>query len=217
MAGVKATNREKRRSITMQVEAIELHFHARSAQTVRPHGFSSFKTASAIPYASRWHRDLLIQLTLDPAIDEIDYDYSVPGGGDSLSLRLMSDGTAIHVTAVRDTDVTLQRPVPHGGVYLRRSAVLADPRASDVRAVWATRRLPVQIGDRLRILLAVGDGRQHSISDLVPNIRDHEYDPFEAILSLVCRGDLAIDLRDGLQPDTFIAKSKRRSRVPPSF
>ncbi|WP_342104246.1 hypothetical protein [Methylobacterium sp. SI9] len=200
----------------MQVEAIEADVRPCSDRTVHQPGFISFKTARPIPYTSRWHRDLLIQVTLDPAIDQIDHEHPTFEGDNSLSLRLMSDGTAIHVTALRDTDDLLHRPIPHSGVFLRRSVVLADPRASDARAVWATRKLPIQIGDRLRILLAVGDGRQHSISDLVPSIRDRGYDPFEAVLSLVCRGDLAIDLRDGLQPNTLIAISKHRRRVPPS-
>ena len=200
----------------MQVEAIEAEVHLHSKRTVHQPGFSSSKTARPIPYASRWHRDLLIQVTLDPTIDEIDHEDPSSEGDGSLSLRLMSGGTAIHVTALRDTDGMPHNPVPHDRVLLRRSVVLAEPRASDARAVWATSRLPVQIGDRLRILLAVGDGRQHSISDLVPNIRDRGCDPFEAILSLVCRGDLAIDLRDGLQPDALIARSKLRNRVSPS-
>lgn len=201
----------------MQVEAIEAEVHLHSKRTVHQPGFSSFKTVRPIPYASRWHRDLLVQVTLDPTVDEIDHEGPPSEGDGSLSLRPISGGTAIHVTALRDTDGMPHRPVPHGKVLLRRSVVLAEPRASDARAVWATRRLPVQIGDRLRILLAVGDGRQHSISDLVPNIRDRGCDPFEAILSLVCRGDLAIDLRDGLHPDARIAGSKHRSPArPPS-
>jgi hypothetical protein len=216
MAGSRATDRAKQRSIKIQVETIEAEVHLHSKRTVHQPGFSSFKTVRPIPYASRWHRDVLIQVTLDPTVDEIDHEEPSPEDDDSLSLRLMSGGTAIHVTALRDTDGMPHRPVPHGRVLLRRSVILAEPRVSEARAVWATRRLSIQIGDRLRILLAVGDGRQHSISDLVPNIRDRGYDPFEAILSLVCRGDLTIDLRDGLQPDALVARSKRRSRVSPS-
>lgn len=200
----------------MQVEIIETDVRRYLNRTVHQPGFVSFKTARPIPYASRWHRDLLIQVTLDPTVDEIDHEDPSSEGDDLLNLRLMSGGTAIHVTALRDTEGMPHRPVPHGRVLLRRSVVMAEPRALDARAVWATRRLPVQIGDRLRILLAVGDGRQHSISDLVPNIRDRGYDPFEAVLSLVCRGDLAIDLRDGLHPDARITQSKRRVRARPS-
>lgn len=201
----------------MQIAAIETVVRPASANNTRHPGFMSFKTARPIPYALRWHRDLLIQVTLDPAIDEIDYEHPTSEGADSLNLRLIADGTAIRVTALRDSDGMPHLPVPHGEVLLQRSVVLADPRASDARAIWATRRLPIQIGDRLRILLAVSDGRQHSISDLVPSIRDRGYDPFEAILSLVCRGDLEIDLRDGLQPDARIARSKHRSRARTSF
>lgn len=201
----------------MQVEAIEAQVHLHSKRTVHQPGFSSFKTVRPIPYAFRWHRDLLVQVTLDPTVDEIDHEGHSPEGDDSLSLRLVWGGTAIHVTALRDTDDMPHRPTQHGRVLLRRSVVLAEPRASDARAVWATRRLLVQVGDRLRILLAVGDGRQHTISDLVPNIRDRGYDPYEAILSLVCRGDLAIDLRDGLHPDARIAGSEHLSPArPPS-
>ncbi|TXM56959.1 hypothetical protein [Methylobacterium sp. WL120] len=155
-------------------------------------------------------------MTLDPSIDEIHYEHPTIEGDDSLNLRLIADGTAIHVTALRDADVMPVRPAPPGGVLLLRSFVLTEPRASDARAVWATRKLLVQIGDRLRVLLAVNDGRQHSISDLVPSIQDQGYDPFEAILSLVCRGDLAIDLRDGLHPDVRIVRSKRRDSARPS-
>lgn len=199
----------------MQVEAQEAYGQPVSNQPVRHPGFTSYKTARAIPYAYRWHRDLLIQATLNPTIDEIDYEHPTVGGDDSLSLRLTAGGTAIHVIALRDMDGMSHRPAPPGGVLMRRSVVLTEPQASDARAVWATRRLLVQIGDRLRILLAVGNGEQHSISDLVPSIRDQGYDPFEAILSLVCRGDLAIDLRDGLHPDALVARSKPRVHTRP--
>lgn len=201
----------------MQVEAIKANVHPVSTQTVRQPGFSSFKTACPIPYASRWHRDLLIQVTLDPVIDEIDYERPTSDDDASLNLRLIADGTTIHVTALRDTDGTPHHQIATNRVFLRRSVVLIEPRVSDARAVWATRRLPVQVGDRLRILLAVGDGRRHCISDLVPNIRDHGYDPFEAILHLVCRGDLTIDLRDGLRPETCVAKAKHRQSARPTF
>lgn len=200
----------------MQGEVLEANLNPVSAQTVRRPGFSSFKTTCPVPYASRWHRDLLIQVTLDPAIDKIEYDHFASGDEDPLHLRLISNGIIIHVTALRDTDDVPHRPDPSSRVFLRRSVVLMEPRVSDARAVWATRRLQVQIGDRLRILSVVGDGRRHSISDLVPSVRDRAYDPFEVILSLVCRGDLTIDLRDGLQPETCVVKSKRRADLPPT-
>ncbi|MBN4096047.1 hypothetical protein [Methylobacterium sp. OT2] len=200
----------------MQGEVIEANLDPVPTQTVHRPGFSSFKTTFPIPYAARWHRDLLIQLTLYPAVDTIEHERTAMGDEDLLNLRLIAAGTAIQVTALRDAEGVPHRPEPSDRVFLRRSVVLMEPRVSDARAVWATRRLTVQVGDRLRILSVVGDWRPHSIFDLVQSVHDRANDPFEIILSLVCRGDLAIDLRDGLRPETCVVKSKRRADLRPT-
>jgi hypothetical protein len=200
----------------MHIEAEGISNRAILDQPVQRLGFNSFKTIRPIPYTARWHRDLLIQATFDPVIDEIDYASKPIGDRDCLALRLIVEGSPLLVMAARGTDGVSSQFLPTDGLILDRSFVLREPRASDARALWATRKLMVQIGDRLRILLAVADGLEHRIADLVPCIRDRGYDPFEAILSLVCRGDLAIDLRDGLHPDARIAQSKRRVRARPS-
>lgn len=171
-------------------------------------GFKSYKTIRPIPYPSRWHRDLLIQATLDPAIEEIDHILPADARSGSLSLSVTANGLKVRVTAVREAEGLLRQSPDAAEILLTRSFVLAEPRASNARAVWATRNMTVKVGDRLRILVALADGRERRISDLVSCIRDADADPFEAILSLVCRGDLAIDLRHGLHPDVCVERSK---------
>ncbi|MCP1561413.1 UNVERIFIED_ORG: hypothetical protein M2438_000417 [Methylobacterium sp. SuP10 SLI 274] len=171
-------------------------------------GFKSYKTIRPIPYPSRWHRDLLIQATLDPGVDEIDHIHPTDAGDGSLSLSMTANGSQVRVKAVRDAGGPLRQQPDADEILLTRSFVLAEPRASDARAVWATRNLKVKVGDRLRILVALADGRERRISDLVSCIRDADADPFEAILSLACRGVLAIDLRHGLHPNVCVERSK---------
>ena len=44
---------------------------ARSKSWVQKPGFSSCKTQAPIIYGQRWHRDMLVQLTLDAAVRQI--------------------------------------------------------------------------------------------------------------------------------------------------
>ncbi|GEP01729.1 hypothetical protein [Methylobacterium haplocladii] len=169
-------------------------------------GFSSFKTIRPILYPARWHRDLLIQATLDPAIEAIGQVFGAEAGRDELNLDLILGGTRVLVAAMHDGDGRLLQERRPGAVVLAKSTVLAEPRAADARAVWATRGLAVQPGDRLRILIASEDGGSHPIRELAACVRHPDADPFETVLSLVCRGDLLIDMKDGLQPEAGIRR-----------
>ena len=180
------------------------------AQTDRP-GFRSFKTSTPIVYPARWHRDLLIQASLDSRIESIEPVPGIVGNGSVFSIIIHIDAVRRLITAVREPIV---RGIGIAGLeeaILPRSVVLAEPRCSDARAVWSTRRHQVSPGNRMRILRSLEEQPDGStLARTADLVRGGDVDPTEAVLALACAGLVDIDLRGPLSPSTPV---RRRTAV----
>lgn len=174
-------------------------------------GFRSFKTAAPMHYPSRWHRDLLIQATLDPAIEAI--EPGPAGRCDAYAFRIfvLVAGVRRLLIAVRDMDDASERNAVADGFPIPRSYILSEPRCSAARTVWSARTTPVPAGDRLRVLRLFDDGATDvTLSTAADAVSGRSVDPTEAVLALVCAGQLEIDLRQPLSPETLL---RRRGRA----
>ena len=165
-------------------------------------GFRSFKTPDPIRYPARWYRDLLIQATLDPAVEIIE---EFPGHPtDAMGLILQVQGVRRRVLAVRDG---IRLPPSSGieAVIVTRSYVLSEPRCSNARMVWSMRNTLVSPGIQLR---AIAKLREHpgwmAIGRLSVDLSGSCAEPVEAILALACAGRIEIDLSHGFSPDTQV-------------
>lgn len=166
-------------------------------------GFKSFKTPIAIPYPCRWHRDFLIQATLDPAIAAINPHECGPHERFSIAVNTKS---STHVlTAVRDRSHVVDENSHHTLNLITRSFVLAEPRCSTARAIWAARATQVAPRDRINILRMLGEQSDGvCLAAASDRITDHSIDAIQSIFALVCAGQIEIDISTPLSPDTHI-------------
>lgn len=181
--------------------------------TQRP-GFRSCKTLAPILYVQRWHRDILIQLTLDAAVRRIT---AGPGSASSgiLDLIVEMDTGVVRLLGVRDE---LELPAAFEDqvdICLRRSAVIQEPRMSNARIIWSMRKKIVPPADRLRILMrlqnAPSDGV--AISALISCVNTSSIEPVDAVLSLACDGLLVLDIDSPLVPETMVRICPRSEKV----
>jgi hypothetical protein len=171
-------------------------------------GFASFKTSSAITYPGRWHRDALLQATLDPAIGSLapfPHPELLP---DSVSFAFLAAYEASPV-AIGLSETEADHPTEVAGhplVVLSRAAVLAEPRVSTARMVWAARRIPVAPGDRVRLLARLSEAGQDGLplAGLEPLVRSSPCDPVDAVLALVAHGLLCLDVGRHLTHETVV-------------
>jgi hypothetical protein len=180
------------------------HNQRHAASKPQRPGFRSYKTPQPIAYLQRWHRDILVQLTLDPNALRIEQG---PGtrATEVFDLLVTTTGGVIRIFAFRDD---IEAPsLPPGGncISLKRSSVLKEPRAANARAIWSMRKKIVSPADRLRVLLRLGDHPGGlPISDLLTCVLGPSTEPAEAILALACEGLVALSLDCPLVPDTTV-------------
>jgi hypothetical protein len=179
-------------------------------------GFSSFKTSHPIFYTARFIRDALVQLTLDPSVTLIepllisldDLPEAVRSG-----IIVQRDGVRIAVGFV-DTYLDIQEAPQHQfdglpTVFIAREQVLAEPRCSIARMIWACRKTLVSPGNRVRILHSLSqscDGL--SLVDL-GNVVSGPEDPIDAILALACEGHIAVNISAAVTPETIVRRMRR--------
>ncbi len=172
-------------------------------------GFRGGICRHPIRYRHRWHRDLLLQAALDPAVDAMDpVEIEVPG---CLAFVVQKGARRMLVVGVDDTTIKPVIECDLQIVHVARATVLSEPIASDARAVWATRHQIVAASDRVRILAAFEQVEQRTLSHLAACVRAPA-DGVDAILGMACLGELALAISDGIRPETRVWR--RRSRDP---
>ncbi|WP_238225494.1 hypothetical protein [Methylorubrum aminovorans] len=159
-------------------------------------------------YPQRWHRDLLVQATLDPAVSRI---APVPAEAQlhaPFTIFVWFGGKRRLLIAVRDqADVHSASSQPDS-LVVTRSFVLQEPRCSVAREIWATRNVIVPPGDRIRILRELSEHAEGlPLGRLMDCVRGRETDPVEVVLALICAGQAAIEARSHLSLDTTIRPS----------
>lgn len=177
-------------------------------------GFRSFKTTSAVYYPQRWHRDLLIQATLDPSISFIEPVPAARQSLDSFKVFIWFEGRSRLLVAVRNAiDLGVYASLPDA-LSLDRSTVLDEPRCSVARQIWATRTTQISPGDRIRILRELSESPGGApLGRLIECVRSNDADPVDIVLALVCSGQAEVELGAHLAPDTPI-RSAARSQPP---
>lgn len=161
-------------------------------------GFHGGICRNPIQYKHRWHRDLLIQAALDPAIDVMERSrLEVPT---CIAFEVGRADRRMLVVGVHDA---VSRPTIESDLEIlvvTRSAILVEPTLSAARAVWATRHHPIAAGDRIRILTAFEKAETQTLSHLASVVRDPA-GGVEAVLGLICSGELMTSIRAGIRPE----------------
>jgi hypothetical protein len=172
-----------------------------SIKSIHP-GFRSHKTPAVIHYPQRWHRDVLLQLSLDPSVVSVRRGpfTDIPN---ALTLDLQTRAGIVHLIALRDECEMTEEAETAGLVPMHRSTFLREPRAGTARAVWAMRKRIVPPADRLRILDRLhADGHGLPIADLMVCVRSG--DAADAVLAMACDGSVVLDIDRQLTPETIV-------------
>lgn len=170
-------------------------------------GFRSFKTAESIVYPSRWHRDLLIQATLDPEIVSIEQAFREKQDSYYFGIFVLVAGIRKLLVGVRDVNDLTSVDFPTDGVAVPRSYVLAEPRCSAARAIWSARSTLISPSDRVRILSLLSDRSDGvSLGLLASQLVGCERDPIAVVLALVCAGQAEIDISNSILPETLVRR-----------
>lgn len=179
-------------------------------------GFRSCKTVGAIPYPQRWHRDLLIQATLDPAVAAIEQAALSQRGQDPFEVFVYLGGQRRRLIAVREaSDFTT--PCTTDTMVLARSFVLSEPRCSTARGIWACRNTSVSHGDRFRILELLDQNSSGlPLRRLMECVRSEVAESIDTVLAVICSGQAEIEIRCPLSPDITVRPRREQGWPLPS-
>jgi hypothetical protein len=159
--------------------------------------------------------DFLVQLSLDPDVDGIEFLDRVEVGAQSLRLGAITIETGKHrflidfepTRTARSTDehLLVQRAIEALGLFtivVTGAQIKKEPRFSTARAVWSHRRILVPAPMKLALVGVLTDGPSslHELCLRVPG----PIDPIGAVCALACDGTLDIDLTEGLRPETIV-------------
>jgi hypothetical protein len=175
--------------------------------------FKSVKCRRRIPFVAAVLHDHLIQQTLDRAVSAIDYIDATVAGPIGIDVRHIvvyraDRGFLQNVGTAREADASshMQRIAAAHGMQIETVAardIVAEPRFTAARSVWAQRHVRVDLGMRIAIgreLAADGPLLLDEVCVRVPGPRD----PVAAIASLACEGVVHLDLSGGFGPHTIV-------------
>jgi hypothetical protein len=172
-------------------------------------GFVSYKSEAPIYYQHRWHRDALIQMTLDQTISAL---APLPSGIGPLSFRsdlafVARVGKLDFLAIVIREDRPLAEVKGWTGPILKVSrADLREPaHLAATKSVWSRSRFTVNPVDRIAAIVRCREcAPEATVLDILPVLRPSFSDPMDQLLALLAQGYLVANLRDGLTPDTVV-------------
>lgn len=173
--------------------------------------FTGIKTSSPIPVTSALLGEFLVDAHLDPAVRRLDRvpELLIDGVVRLAQAAVVDFGPSRCVIEVLGNEADSLGAVAATTLRLPKLSVTGDqlalePRATNRRVVWASRRHPVSAHDRIKILATLTvEGGEMSLAELGENLGAS--DPLAAILRLVCDDQAEADLSSALiGPNTRI-------------
>jgi hypothetical protein len=187
--------------------------------------FVSAKSAVAIPLLNSLARDALIQASLDPSVDKIDYLSSATIEGQHVRL----DAIVLHrdnrkycleiegARPLRDLDeegLVLIAFADLGIAGLEKTAkeILREPGCSNAREIWRNVNTEVSFNDRAEIIAAFESHCSLSIGEL-PKV-SRPLTPL--IFALACEGSIEIDISKRAMSSQTKVRPRFFGQLPPA-
>jgi hypothetical protein len=182
-----------------------------------PTVFVSAKTRTPVPVGHPALRDALIQATLDPIVQSIDYIASARVASAEVPLDAViverEDGRyaldVIPARCVQDIDDEGLMLIALGELELRPLVLTAEeirrePRRGNANLIWSYNNLTVPIALRMRILQTLLDEGPIQLGQLLKSVGG-EGDPAAAVMALACANLVCLDLiAEPLSPTTLV-------------
>lgn len=166
-------------------------------------GFSSFKTDAPVHYPRRWHRDALIQATLDRAVTRIApvSRHERCSAEPHAFTFLLSRGESQSIVVVTDNGAIL--PLPYSAEQWPRSQLGIEPRLTTGRTIWRHKHIVSSVAELLFLQQALLDGPQTimALMSLLDCSRDEKA---AKLMSLIANGIFEIEPNMGLRPDSSV-------------
>lgn len=182
-----------------------------------PAVFVSCKTKVPVPVGHPALHDALVQATLDPRVQSIDYIASARVASAVVTLDAViiefEDGRyvldVIPARPVRDIDDEGLMLIALGELELKpliltEEEIRSEPRRGNANLIWSYSDLTVPVGLRMRILQALLDEGPIQLGQLLKSMAG-ESDPAAAVMALACANLICLDLAAGpLSPATLV-------------
>lgn len=188
--------------------------------------FIAAKTAGRrIPADSTMALQALVQASLDPAVEEIDFIESAKVGGIAVLVRSIVLVRADGPWLLDLVDAEPAEDIDQAGLRLLAIEALGlptltqtpadltrEPRASNCDLVWACRGRQVAPDDRIRILHRLEESAVARLIEVASAV--HIGDGVASIFALACQDLVELDLVSApVGPATAVAQRKRRNAV----
>ena len=183
--------------------------HIPDSRARPPHicSFGSAKTTTPIACRNQIVFNALLQASLDPQISAI----LAPGEFDpGCDFRVIPTGAEkrVRVRVVSGDECSADGDTDD--IILDECSVMMEPRRTDAILVWSCRKRWVSPGDQIRVQHALSESGPMSLVE-VARFATGSSDGVAAVLALICRNFLEIDLNEaGLSPETIV---RRRDRL----
>lgn len=174
--------------------------------------FKSAKALRPVWYSGALLEHHLIQLTLDVATEAID-QIEVKGAAAASRLYVVAwrEGGGfvqqLGLPATVADSLAVREAAASRGLSIETidpREIMAEPRCSAARAVWALRDRNVDAGMRMAMVSALDKGPM-SLDELCTRVPGPA-DPVAAIASLACAGTVHLDLSESFGPHTTVRR-----------
>jgi hypothetical protein len=179
--------------------------------------FLAVKTPEPIIHAERWHRDVLVALSLDGQIATIEaVEEAAPPRGTLYTIGVTDrSGTAFVLRVIsEETERRGWQDVP-GVAVVTRESLLRSPALEARRAVWAARDAPISASNRYRVaasLETAPDGLP--LRDIIGIVEGRAREVIDTVCALACEDVLWLDLSRGLTPEAVVTGVRKPETEP---
>jgi hypothetical protein len=190
----------------------------RSVLTGRPESFASVKTTTAIPAAQGLVRDALVQATLDPQVDAIEFHPTAVVAAQTIdvdAIVLVRNDGRFHLDVVAARRL---RTLEQEGLFLlalqdlgltsivmTSQEIMSEPRFSNSRLIWRHQGHSVPVELRIHVLRRLACEGPAPLGLLLKEIRG-ESDPGAALFAMACANLIEIDMAQRpIGPETRVA------------
>lgn len=179
--------------------------------------FVSSKCSTGIPHAGGLVHDLLVQLTLDPAVLAIAHVGTVTVGASTVTVdaimvervdgRFVLDPEAsrpLRSLAEQDRFESAMAKLCWPVRPVESVSIMREPLFSNCRAAWAYRRVVVPFSMRIALLHAFDEEGPALTLERLCTLVSGPIDPIGAVLSLACDNSLEVDLSQPFGPSSVL-------------
>jgi hypothetical protein len=169
--------------------------------------FASAKTLGVISYNQRWHRDALIQLTLDNRIFSIEGKNSACSSNCPACRQLQLDIWG------KKIDVSLSHPNKSGcecgsvfeHLVLTRDLFLQEPQRENSLMIWRYRNIEILKSDEHSLLNLFNNQEKPIQISNVLLLEGLSRDPIEIAFKLICVSKIGVSLQETIAPETQLS------------